>query len=96
MRGPRPVFWAAHLGRQDAEEVLLAGLLHDLGKVVLILQLPEETAQVLEVCEKKQVSFYEAEKEVLDFNHGDVGLWLAEHWNLPLALAEPMRYHHQP
>ena len=87
---------AAHLGRQDAEEVLLAGLLHDLGKVVLILQLPEETAQVLEVCEKKQVSFYEAEKEVLDFNHGDVGLWLAEHWNLPLALAEPMRYHHQP
>ena len=54
---------AGHLGRKDAEEVLLAGLLHDLGKVVLILQLPDETAQVLAVCETKQVSFYEAEKE---------------------------------
>ena len=87
---------AGHLGRKDAEEVLVAGLLHDLGKVVLILQMPEETARLIEVSQEKKISFYEAEKEVLDFNHGDVGLWLAEHWNLPENLAEPMRFHHQP
>ncbi|MBU2550692.1 MAG: HDOD domain-containing protein [Proteobacteria bacterium] len=87
---------AARLGRPDAEEVLVAGLLHDLGKVVLNLQLPEESARVQEVAAAKGITFYEAENKVLDFNHGDVGLWLAEHWNLPDALAEPMRYHHRP
>jgi putative nucleotidyltransferase with HDIG domain len=87
---------AKKIGREDAEEVLLAGLLHDLGKVILILQLPEETERILALSREKGVSFYEAEKEILDFNHGDVGLWLAEHWNLPYNLAEPMRFHHQP
>ena len=87
---------AGRLGREDTEEVLLAGLLHDLGKVVLNLQLPEETARIMTTAEQRGVSFYEAEREVLDFNHGDVGRWLAEHWNLPENLAEPMNYHHQP
>ncbi|MEW5725963.1 MAG: HDOD domain-containing protein [Thermodesulfobacteriota bacterium] len=87
---------AKRLGRDDAEEVLVAGLLHDLGKVVLTLQLPEETAEVLARAEQKGLSFYEAEREILEFNHGDVGLWLAEHWNLPEVLAEPMHRHHEP
>ncbi|MEW6267423.1 MAG: HDOD domain-containing protein [Thermodesulfobacteriota bacterium] len=87
---------ASRLGRKDAEEVLVAGLLHDLGKVILNLQLPEETAQVLTLAQEKNISFYDAERQVLDFDHGDVGLWLAEHWNLPDVLSEPMHYHHQP
>ena len=87
---------AKMMGREDAEEVLVAGLLHDLGKVVLTLQLAEETDRVLKLAEEKGISFFEAEREVLDFTHGDVGLWLAEHWNLPDVLAEPMRFHHQP
>ncbi len=87
---------ARKLGREDAEEILVAGLLHDLGKVVLSLQMPEETERILELAAQKKLSFYEAEQEVLEFSHGDVGLWLSEHWNLPEALADPMKYHHQP
>ncbi len=87
---------AGRMGRKDVEEILVAGLLHDLGKVVLALQLPEETARILAICKKKKASFYRVEKAVLDFTHCDVGMWLAEHWNLPFALAEPMCYHHQP
>ena len=87
---------ARHLGRTDAEEILVAGLLHDLGKVVLSLQMPEESARIMELAQEKQISFYEAEKEILDFTHGDIGLWLSQHWNLPDALAEPIRYHHEP
>lgn len=84
------------LSRNDAEELFVAGLLHDLGKVVMALQLPETVRKTIHAAHVKRTSFYEAEKALLPFNHGDVGLWLAEHWNLPDVLAEPMRFHHQP
>jgi HD-like signal output (HDOD) protein len=87
---------AAHLGRDDAEEVLVAGLLHDLGKVVLALNLPAEMRLVQEKVEADDVCFYEAEAQVLDFDHAEIGQWLAEHWNLPESIAEPMRLHHRP
>ncbi|MDR1658094.1 MAG: HDOD domain-containing protein [Deltaproteobacteria bacterium] len=87
---------ATLLGRDDAEEILVAGLLHDLGKVVLALNLPEEMNLVREKVKNGKVLFYEAENEVLDFDHSELGQWLAEHWNLPESLAEPMRLHHRP
>ncbi|MDR1577481.1 MAG: HDOD domain-containing protein [Deltaproteobacteria bacterium] len=87
---------ATVLGRDDAEEILVAGLLHDLGKVVLALNLPDEMAVVRKKIASGPILFYEAENELLDFDHCDLGEWLAEHWNLPESLAEPMRLHHRP
>jgi putative nucleotidyltransferase with HDIG domain len=87
---------ATVLGRDDAEEILVAGLLHDLGKVVLALNMPEDMRLIREKVETDGLFFYEAETAVLDFHHGEIGQWLAEHWNLPESLAEPMRLHHSP
>ena len=87
---------ATLLGRADAEEILVAGLLHDLGKVVLALNLPDEMSLVRDKVASGNVLFYEAENAVLDFDHCELGQWLAEHWNLPESLAEPMRLHNRP
>jgi putative nucleotidyltransferase with HDIG domain len=87
---------ARHLGRGDAEEIWIAGLLHDLGKVVLSLQAPEDLNRVLAAVEEKKAWFIQGEKALLGYTHDQVGLWLAEHWNLPVNLAEPIRFHHFP
>jgi putative nucleotidyltransferase with HDIG domain len=87
---------ATLLGREDAEEILVAGLLHDLGKVVLALNLPEEMRLIANKVASGNILFYEAENQLLDFDHSELGQWLAEHWNLPESLAEPMRLHHRP
>jgi HD-like signal output (HDOD) protein len=53
-------------------------------------------ALVREKVDEGGIYFYEAEAMVLDFDHAEIGQWLAEHWNLPESLSEPMRLHHKP
>jgi putative nucleotidyltransferase with HDIG domain len=88
---------AARLGQAEVEEISVAGLLHDLGKVVLTVQLePEVRDAIFGLVDEKKISFREAEQEVLGLTHTQIGLWLAEHWKLPETLSEPMTYHHHP
>ena len=87
---------AAEIGLEDAEEVSLAGLLHDLGKVVLRAHMADDMESIQELVEVEGLSVREAEQEVLGFTHAEVGRWLAEAWKLPEQLAEPIQYHHHP
>jgi len=80
----------------DPEEVSVAGLLHDIGKVVVSIQLAEDYQEIKKTIEEKKISFSQAEKEVLDLTHEDIGGWLAESWNLPVGLREPISCHHHP
>jgi putative nucleotidyltransferase with HDIG domain len=87
---------AGELEMADAEEASLAGLLHDLGKVVIRVHMPDDSASILELVEVEGLAVRDAEAEVLGFNHTLVGQWLAESWKLPPELAEPIRWHHKP
>lgn len=80
----------------DPEEISVAGLLHDIGKVVVSIQLSENYEDIKKTIKQKKIIFYEAEKQVLELTHEDIGLWLAESWNLPVNLQEPIAFHHQP
>jgi HD-like signal output (HDOD) protein len=69
-------------------------LLHDIGKTVLEQYYPQAVMQVLQTAERLGIRYHEAEEQILGFNHADVGLALAIHWNLPTVLGEAIGYHH--
>lgn len=78
------------------EEAFVAGLLHDLGKLVLDLILPQSYARVLGLAERRASSSTEAEIQLLGIDHHTAGKRLAEHWGLPPALQDTIWLHGQP
>jgi putative nucleotidyltransferase with HDIG domain len=84
-----------HLKLDIAEEVLMHGMLHDIGYLVLNRYFFESYLKVLNTFEQGN-SILEAEKTVLDFTHAEIGNWLAEKWKLPAAILDTTIYHHTP
>lgn len=87
---------ARRLGIKDPEEISTAGLIHDLGKVAIKIELPAEYQQITKLVQERQIPFRDAEREILGFDHAEAGGWLARNWNLPNKLVEPVCLHHTP
>jgi HD-like signal output (HDOD) protein len=87
---------ARKAGLKDPEEYSVCGLLHDLGKVVAAVQLPELHKAVGETVRSQDLRWLEAEKAVLGFGHDRINSWLADHWHLPPTIKEAMGCHHFP
>jgi putative nucleotidyltransferase with HDIG domain len=79
-----------------AEEALVAGLLHDLGKVILGRWAWQRFQEIMQYGQAKEVSFLEAERAVLGFDHAQVGAKIAARWMLPEGLTTAIAAHHQP
>jgi HD-like signal output (HDOD) protein len=78
------------------EELFITGMLHDIGKVVVAMFLPQEFNKIVSVMNDSQKTMHQAEDEVLGINHSFIGKWLAERWELPLLLIQGIAYHHYP
>lgn len=81
---------------QIAEEAFVAGLLHDIGILILDQFMPGEFAKALEAAHNEKLPLFHVEKNILGTTHGDVGRMLASKWNLPDSLLYSMAYHHDP
>jgi HD-like signal output (HDOD) protein len=73
-----------------------AGLLHDLGKVVINQYLHDDFTEIMERVHEDGVDLLEAETLVLDTTHDRIGGWLAEKWYMPYSIVEAIEYHHSP
>ncbi len=83
-------------GRANPEEVTAAGLLHDLGKVVLYKQLPDAFVHIVETAAETGRTFHDVERDELGTDHGEIAGWLVEKWRFPACLGEPITWHHAP
>ncbi len=84
------------LGREQSEEPILAGLLHDLGKLVLIAAHTEAYRGVVTLARRHSLPMHRAEKESLGIDHARLGAYLMGLWGLPYGAVEAVALHHQP
>ncbi len=81
----------------DNKELLyVGGLLHDIGKLILIRVLDEDYYLLLEKSETEDKELSEIEDKFLGFNHSNVGAKLLEKWNLPAGIIQMVENHHKP
>ena len=87
---------AKHCGLTDADRLFVAGLLHDIDISVIYRQLPNAAPRMHSVAQAGEAALCAAEIEQFGFSHASVGARLLEAWQLPVALREAIRYHHDP
>ncbi len=73
-----------------------AGVLHDIGKLVLAENMPAEYASALRTSARNGVALYETEKEIFGATHAQVGAYLLGIWGLAASVVEAIEYHHTP
>lgn len=90
--------YAKRIARQIAyanvEEAYLAGLLHDLGELLLWMNFSEECEMVQTLVESKAANQCRAEEEQIGINHCEAGAWLVRQWKLNSFIADTVLYHH--
>ncbi len=87
---------ALQRGLANPEEISVAGLLHDMGKVLLILEYPKQYEEVMNKANSAGVTVIEMESEYFSDPHPSVGKWLGAKWNFPRNLLEVIAFHHSP
>lgn len=86
---------ARKLSLPECEEIATAGLLHDIGKVIVNLKCSDAEQEIRRTINERGIFMREAERLVIDTDHAEVGGWLAKSWFLPDKLSEPIAFHHE-
>ncbi|MEX2261981.1 MAG: HDOD domain-containing protein [Bryobacteraceae bacterium] len=79
----------------DSDHAYTAGLLHDVGRLGLLVGFPEQYATLLAVTVEHGFDPMEVERAMFDLDHCEAGMWLAKDWNFPGVLCEVIGEHHR-
>ena len=80
----------------EAEDAYIAGMLHDIGKLMLADSLSEPFQQALALAEDRGIPLHQAELEVFGASHAGVAAYLLGLWGLPASIVEAVAFHHTP
>lgn len=84
----------AAVGEKNLENYFLAGIFHDIGKLVFFEYVPNEYAKVIDLADSKKIPIKDAELEILGLNHARAGQLIAEKWKLPQSVVNIVSGHH--
>ncbi len=87
---------ARDIAPRNTEQFFVAGLLHDIGIVAINQCFPEKFNKCMKEASEQKRPFYEIENEIFNFNHADVGEFIADSWLLPDILVKSIGCHHRP
>jgi putative nucleotidyltransferase with HDIG domain len=90
----REISRVTELGNPDT--LFTAGLLHDIGKLIIAIRRPDDWAGIRELAEAEDLLDAEAEDEYWGLDHAVIGALVLKSWDLPPALVEPVNWHHAP
>ena len=87
---------ARHAELEESESFFVAGLLHDIGRLIVFLETPENAVAVIMRSREKRVPMRDIEREILGFTHAELGAALLKEWHCPAQLIDYVLNHHTP
>lgn len=96
MCGTLARLFASHHGIVREERFFVAGLLHDVGRLVMLRNVPECSLSSFRQERHRRIPLHDAETFVWGTTHSEIGACLLEHWKLPRFLETLVRFHHVP
>jgi len=84
------------LGHKNPSDLFTCGLVHDIGKIALMILDVDQLQAIVNTAEEKKLTFFEAETELQMLSHTEIGKLLVEKWRLPVIIQSVVKYHHTP
>lgn len=81
---------------EGCDQAFCAGLLHDVGQLVLAMSAPSQYQTVLAIQRQEEMALSEAERRVFGCTHAEIGAYLLGLWGLPAGIVEVVAFHHSP
>lgn len=80
----------------SSERIFVAGILHDIGRLVLLRRVPEEMTAALELELRENLPLWDAERRILGYDHARLGGLLLRRWQIPPVIENAVKWHHAP
>jgi putative nucleotidyltransferase with HDIG domain len=87
---------AMEIGLKAPSLTFTAGLLHDVGKLVVGSYLMDESERIIAVLKTEETTLVDAERQALGTDHAEIGGMICDKWDLPDAIGAVVRMHHRP
>lgn len=84
------------LHTREIDAAYIAGMMHDVGKTVLAINLPDVYEAIVEASKSETIPFWEAESNRLGTTHAEIGAHLLTLWGMPHGIVEAVAFHHSP
>lgn len=80
----------------NVERAFVSGLLHDIGRLIMLMLIPDEAKKAFAIAQADNQLLYQVETQLLGFNHAAIGGELLKQWKLPEQIIAAVKYHHDP